>query len=291
MVGDSALLLATKGQIRWNMVNTSVTTAEEGLPVALDFVNRALALDPDHHVAIFVRGLVAATGGRVEAALEDLHKALSLKPGDANMWVEWVRWSLSSGLMGTAQYVKEQRRADPLNPLTYISEAWEAAVRGRYEEIASLARHAIELSSAPPLHKMAGWFLAEAGLTQEAIEVLRRGSAAAPSGDSQRPQMLFLAGALEGDEQQALQHAEAEERGQSEWEFLPLAAGYGLLGHGAKGVQCLKRATEAGFIDYPFMAEQCRLLDGLRRDPGFAGLMAEVKPRWEAVVEWERGLP
>ena len=31
-------------------------------------------------------------------------------------------------------------------------------------------------------------------------------------------------------------------------------------------------------------------LRALREDPEFQEIMAELKPRWEALVEWERGL-
>jgi non-specific serine/threonine protein kinase len=293
IIGESALLLATKGQIRWNMVNSSVSSADEGLPAALDLVAQALAIDPNHSLAIFVRGLVAGTRGESGAALKDLHRAHSARPGDANVITELVRWSFSSGLQSAGRHLHQQVRIDPLNSLTYLSLAWEEArFRRRPEEIAKHARRAMDLSLAPPLHKMAGWFLADAGLREEAAEVFRQASAAAPPGDPHCPHMLFLASALEGDEEEALRSLppEAEEKAQSEWDFLPLATGYALLGHREAGVARLRSATKAGFLDYPFMSERCALLEGLRGDAGFAELMDEVKPRWEALLEWEAGL-
>ena len=32
-------------------------------------------------------------------------------------------------------------------------------------------------------------------------------------------------------------------------------------------------------------------LESVRAEPEFQALMADLKPRWEAVIEWERGLP
>lgn len=38
------------------------------------------------------------------------------------------------------------------------------------------------------------------------------------------------------------------------------------------------------------MSEGSSLLADLRDDAGFQALMEEVKPRWEALREWQRGL-
>jgi hypothetical protein len=56
IVGDSLLLLATKGQLHWNMVNMNMAPAGEALARASDFVNQALELDPESSLAVFVRG-------------------------------------------------------------------------------------------------------------------------------------------------------------------------------------------------------------------------------------------
>ena len=53
----------------------------------------------------------------------------------------------------------------------------------------------------------------------------------------------------------------------------------------------MRTAIDHGFINYPNLNEVDVFLEGLRSEPEFQALMAELKPRWEAVVEWERGLP
>ena len=292
IMGEAPLLLATKGQITWNMVNSSVTPAEEGLPKALELVDRALELDPNHHVAIFVRGLVAATRGQSDAALRDLYRAHSLSPGDANVLCEWCRWSVSSGLQNTGRYLEQLVRIDPLTAQVHLCVGTDLAMRGRPLEAVRPSRRAIELSPALPVHMISAWGIAEAGLRDDAINILGRAGAAAPFNDPHRAGVLFLARALEGDEQEALRHVtpEAEQAVQSEWDFLLLACGYALLGHTEVGLTWLRRSAESGLINYPYMNERSVLLEGLRGEPEFAALMSEVKPRWEAVVEWERGL-
>ena len=59
IVGDVPLLLATKGFLHWNDVNTNLVAAEDGLGQASELAARALALDPHLPLAIFVRGVHA----------------------------------------------------------------------------------------------------------------------------------------------------------------------------------------------------------------------------------------
>ena len=48
--------------------------------------------------------------------------------------------------------------------------------------------------------------------------------------------------------------------------------------------------TAAVFISFPNLSEGDVSLASLRAEPEFQALMAELKPGWEAVVEWERSL-
>ena len=55
--------------------------------------------------------------------------------------------------------------------------------------------------------------------------------------------------------------------------------------------RCISPKTSpTSLVHYPYYAQHCPFLEGVRADPGFQQLMGEVKPRWEALVEWERGL-
>jgi hypothetical protein len=75
-------------------------------------------------------------------------------------------------------------------------------------------------------------------------------------------------------------------------EFLcrAVADGFALLGRKADALRWLRAAVEYGFINYPNLSVHDGFLESVRAEPEFQALMAEVKPRWEAVVGWERGL-
>ena len=116
IVGDSALLLAMKGQLQWNQANMNLGPADEALARGSAFVDQALAIDPESYLAIFVRGLVAGGRGQSVAALTDLYDAHARRPGDANVLVEMCRYSNSSGLRNHWAYIEEGVQLDPLSP-------------------------------------------------------------------------------------------------------------------------------------------------------------------------------
>jgi TolB-like protein len=287
IVGDSALLLATKGQIHWSQVNMFVAPAEEGLARASELVSRATALDPNHHVAIYVRGLVAGMRGQPEAALVDLYRAHGLRPGDANVLGELGRYSHSSGLRRVRKYVDQLLRIDPLTPITHLNTAVHYWLIGPVEELAAHARHAIALApDVSILHVYAGWALAEAGCSEEAAEILGRVGRAL-TGNMHGALALFLMHALGGDEEGALRIAtpEMKKTVQNEMAARMMAAGSAILGRTHDAIRWLRAAVELGFINYPNLSADAAVFESLRGEPEFQALMAG-----EAVVDWEQGL-
>ena len=293
VVGDSPLLLATKANIYWSQVNMHVVPAEEGLARASEFVDRALAIDPDFYLALYVRGIVAGMRGRPEAALVDVYRAHSLRPNDPNILGELIRYSNFSGLRNSRKYVEKVVQMDPLSPITHLAAVYLASIYGPREEAAAPARHVIALApDASMLHVYAGWPLAEAGFRGEAAEILGRvGTAIAdnPHGAF----ALFLKYALEGNEEDALRVAtpEMEKTVHNDIACRMMADGYALLGRKSEALRWVRTAIEHGFINYPNLSEGALFLESLRAEPEFQALMAELKPRWEALIEWERGLP
>jgi serine/threonine-protein kinase len=290
IVGKSPLLLASQGQIHWNVVQTGLGP-EEGLDRAADLVEQALQLESDHDLAIYVRGLVAATRGRTEAALVDLHRARQLRPGDGNVLLELCRYSQSAGLGRRSEHLARLIQIDPLTPQTQLLASMAAFYDGRHPEAAAPARRAIELAPDPSmLHGVAGLMIAAAGFHDEANEVFDRviASKAAPP---HRHFATFLKHALAGEEARVAQVPMAElEAGMfNEHTLRMIGEGYALLGQHQDALRVLRAAVRRGFINHPNLRTHATLED-LRETPEFQELLAEVKPRWEAVVQWERGL-
>ena len=162
---------------------------------------------------------------------------------------------------------------------------------GPAEEAASHARRSIQLApEASLLHVSAAWWLAIAGLTTEAVAILKRVGSGAT--DLRGTIATFFACALEGDEEGAIRAATAEMEQAISNEFLwaMMANAYALLGRSDDALRALRAAVRLGFINYPTLRSNVAISVCLGCDPEFQALLAEIKPRWKAVVTWERGL-
>jgi eukaryotic-like serine/threonine-protein kinase len=289
IVGDNPLLLATKGQIFWMGVNTNLTPAEEGLPRASESAARALALDPALPLAIGLRGLVAGLSGRPEDALPDLHRAYGLSPGDANLLTEFCRYSNTSGLQSHRTLVDRAVQIDPLSPITWLVVSTYHWVNGHVGEIAAPALRAVEMTSAASMmHVIAAWQVASDGRRDEAVAILDRVGRTA-AGTAVAAGVQFLTAALAGSGANALPDPD-QMRATLRNEFAAcfMADAYALAGQTDDALEWLRTSIRYGLINYPFLTEHDPFLRPLRSDPRFQALMEEVRPRWEAVVDWER---
>jgi len=287
IVGENPLLLATKGQISWNKVNVMLDPDEQHLDQAADCARRALVLDPDDYLALFLRGLVAGIRGETASALRDIHRAHQLRPSDPNVIAEMCRFANASGIE-VKDYVEELVRIDPLTPVTWLVVAFNHLVNGRSDQAKPAARRTIDLApSVSMIHILAAWSLAGAGLRDEAIELLGvagkkltatlHGSCA-----------LFLRYALEGDaDRSRAQMTPLLEQGAGKIDHMArtIADGYSLIGHTDDALRWIRIAMNRGFINYPFLATYDPLLANVRSDPRFPALMREVKARWEALAQ------
>jgi hypothetical protein len=134
---------------------------------------------------------------------------------------------------------------------------------------------------------MAGAQLAAAGRRTEAAEILKR-SADALAGSSLGREAAFLHYALVGDRDRAMSFAPQEDAAiQNEFAAMFAADAFALLGCPDDAIRWVRNAVELGFINYPFLADYDPFFANIRNEPGFTQLLAEVKPRYEAVVAWE----
>ncbi|MFQ5705132.1 MAG: protein kinase [Gemmatimonadales bacterium] len=290
IVGENPLLLATKGQICWNYVNVMIRPEERYLDQAAECATRALALDPDNHLGIFVRGLVAGLKGEVENALADLGRARELRPGDANVLTELCRFSNAAGLRDCGDMLDEVLRLDPLTPVSQLVIAYDHIMNGQLQDAVGPSRRVIELAGPmSPLHIYAAWALAGAGLSEEAMEVLERAGTKLPN-TAQGSWALFLTYALTGNAEKAAAHATPElTRATGLVDFLAstMADAYALIGRNDDAIMWTRIAVSRGFINYPYLSRHDPFLETVRSDPRFQELMDEVRLRWEALVEQE----
>jgi eukaryotic-like serine/threonine-protein kinase len=62
------------------------------------------------------------------------------------------------------------------------------------------------------------------------------------------------------------------------------------MGRTHDAIEWTRIAINRGFINFPFLSIYDPFLASVRGDRRFQTLMDELRPRWEAVREWERSL-
>jgi serine/threonine protein kinase/tetratricopeptide (TPR) repeat protein len=291
IMGNAPLLLATKAQLYWNEVNMNIAPAAARLPQALEYVERALAIDPQHALAIFVRGLVAGSRGRQEEALSDLYRANELWPGDANILAELCRFSNTAGLRHHGAFVDRIGLIDPLTAMSALVTSSYHWTGGRFEASIAGSRRVCEMSNPASMFPiMAGAQLAVAGRGAEAAAILQK-SADALKGTSLGREAAFLCYGLLGDRDRALPFAPPTDSAiQNEFAAIFTADAYAAIGCRDEAIRWVRNAVEHGLINFPFLAEYDPFLATVRSEPAFQELLHEVKGRWESIVAWERGL-
>ncbi|MDH3206831.1 MAG: protein kinase [Gemmatimonadota bacterium] len=292
ITGESALLLAMKGHLHWNLVNMNMAPRDEALTRASEFVDRALRLDPGSSSAVFVRGLIGGMRGQAETALVDLYRARELRPGDFNVLVELIRFSHGAGLRDYWKYIDQAVQSDPFTPQASLHKAMYLCLKGPAAEAAPHARKALELApDVSMLYLTVSWTLAHAGASEESADALARVVAAKGDDVIGRLAALMRSG-FTRDERgiDGLDMGQLEQDVRNEFLCLMAAEACALLGRTNDALRWLRAAIDGGFIDYANLSGVNPFLESLHGEPRFQELMDEIRPRWESVVAWEQGL-
>jgi len=292
LIGENPLLLATRGLVSWYYINFSFRPEERYLDEAASFATRALDQDPDVFLGVFVRGLVRAMRGNVDAALHDFRRSYELKPGDISLMIEWSRYLFSAGREhrdGSWAVSDEMLQVDPLNPLAWGQRALWLCSAGRSAEARDATRRALQLAGhGNPANVFHAHSAATLGLQDEAIALFDEvASAETPHGQPTPHQSLsaFLSRALQRDEAGALAQVTPQLEQAAHWmEYLGwyMADGYALIGRRDEALRWIGKAVDRGFTNYPFLATRDPFLRPLHGDAEFDALMRQIERRWRA---------
>jgi tetratricopeptide (TPR) repeat protein len=253
-------------------------------------LQRALALDRQLPEAYQVRGLLLWTPARRfphEEAVQAYRQALALDStlDEAHHQIALVY--LHVGLFDQAETeIAKALALNPGNTLARFRRGVIALYRGDYDRAREVfVSTPLELNPSLWAFQMAT-ALFRLGREPEATDLIDRFLRESPQdeggvGHSVRAMMLAKAGNREEAEAAIARSVELG-RGFGHFHHTAynISSAYALLGNRAKALEWLQNAAETGFPCYPLFLQD-KLLDGIRRDPGFMQFMARLKRDWE----------
>jgi len=156
--------------------------ADSARVMALDYVERAVALDSTLADAIASRGGLFMALWRWKDAEQDLQHALALDSSNVNAWQWYGEWLLYNGRAAEAVTALQRAAAlDPTSSLVASLEALALSTARRPAEALAAANRSVTLDSTLPVaYLMRGAVLAYAGRAAEALPDLARARRMAP---------------------------------------------------------------------------------------------------------------
>lgn len=285
IVGESELLLATRGHALAQFLNLGIQPEERHLEAAAACVERVFELNPRSVHGHALRGFLHFTRGDLRPAVEDLKMALSSNPSHRDALLHLALIYLIAGrYAAAAEVVDRLLRVDPLTPVNHCLPGYNEFLQGRFDDATPHYRRMYRLDPESP---MVRWFtalaLSRAGHMPEVhalLEALVRDAAGTPFESQGR----FFQHALRGEKDEALRVVTPRLRRQARWDEHAswyLGTSYALLGMVEDSVAWLRNAARLGYIAYPFFRQHDPLLEGIRGDERFEAFLADVRSRWE----------
>jgi serine/threonine-protein kinase len=249
------------------------------MPLALNAIDRAIALDATLPEAFTSRASLLQSAWRWSEAESDYQRALTLDPNSAQGHQWYGELLLLNGRVAEARtQLKRATELDPLSPITFGSYGLALAVGRTLDSAVSAGRRAVELDSTLLVTRfMLGAVYLQAGEIPEALRELQ----AAVRIDSSSVQALGLLGyahAKSGNTRDAAAIGQRLEAGLGRVSGAAAAAArvYLGLGDNARALGLLERAANDrdAFFSSESLAES--FFDPVRGDPRFAAVAAKV---------------
>ncbi len=284
IVGDNPLLLAARSYALWQYVNAGITGDRSLLETARNHAERILEIEPDSPHGHRLLGIMEVAAGHPQEAVRHLKRALAKDANDTDTLAWLVGTYALVGRANAAVPIADRLlRIDPLTPFHHALFGFLWLMGGDLPRGLGSIEKAWRMEPSNPLVQlMYGQTLAMAGRTEDGLaqlDALAEAAGASLFGQIGRCLAAALRGDRDGVAAALSPEAEATIRSDPEWPWM-VAQAHALLGETDEAVGWLRAAVEHGFINHPWLAREDPFLAGLRDDPAFRELLADVEERW-----------
>jgi len=285
IIGDNALLYSTMAAAYWQYVNIGLKQ-EDYIARSEEYVNKALALDPDSPQAHYVLATIFRDfRGNLREAIRHYKKALAANPNDSMtlMMLGYTYVTRAGRPAAGLPLLERFKNTDPLNPLYYGALGTIHLFDNQYEFALDQFRKWDEIEPENPfLQCFYAMTLAHAKETEKAFSLIDKGAKATPNTATTKLGLLLKYGLLR-DKENAFQVMTPDFqktcKRDPEWSYY-VAGMLSLLDAKKEALDWLENAINRGFINYPAL-EREPFLENLRGEPRFKKLMERVKYEWE----------
>jgi tetratricopeptide (TPR) repeat protein len=284
MIGANALLYSGLAFAYMQLVNIG-SEHEESLAKAHQYVEQALALDPQCADAHATLAWIVMLEGDVVAMAKESKQALALDPTHTLALATLASAYIYAGRLAAAQPVCERlQQVDPiafqthwtLGALAFYGGEFDAAVQLWH----ALYDHYSSAAYAPFSYAIALYYSGE----HDAAAAVFDENAVRHPGNAVTKVGLVLKHAAQRDTSgtHALMDPEFVKTCRRDYSFAHHVAGaFAVLGETEEALAWLETAIDGGFINYPMLVEYDPLLVSVRGDERFKKLMGRVKRKWE----------
>jgi serine/threonine protein kinase/predicted Zn-dependent protease len=284
IIGDNALLYSTIAFAYWNLVNIGVKQ-EDYLVKAEEYVNKALAEDPDFAKAHAVLGWINRLGRNLAKCASHLKRALRIRPDDPLALQGLVAVYIIVGKISAAVPLFE--RLVQIDPMGF-STAWRQGAQhfydGRYDDALQAWRRMYEVYPENPYsHFSYALILSYHNQLNEAFPIIDHSAKVNPNNVLTKLGLMLKYG-LQGEKEKVLQEMTPDFRKTCQRDATyshHLAGIFALLDEKDQALNWLEIAVGCGFLNYPLLSQKDPWLESLRGEERFKKLMERVKREWE----------